>query len=138
MKVDEKFCVAFNTLRSENQDKKFSRREIQSLLIENVPGFSRQDYMISILAGKNIIQKVGKGRHSQYMFTKNPIHVASLSEAIFGMKEYNSIQNHKKRKPEVLQNPNNNLVLVNEDYCIKYLKERGYKVMKKIVNYEEV
>lgn len=141
MKVDEKFCIAFNTLRNENQNREFSRKEIQELLINHVPDFSKQDYMISILATKNIIRRIGSGRNTKYMFTSTPIHISALSDAIFGLKAYN--KDHfkkgydKRKKQREIEVPNN-YTQINEEYCIKFLKERGYKIMKRIINFEEV
>lgn len=141
MKVDDKVCIAFNTLRSENQEKKFSRKELHELLINNIPGFSKQDYIISILVSKHVIQRIGNGRNTKYMFTSTPIHIAALSNAIFGMKEYNSTHFKKaydKKKHAIKVEEKPRLTHVDEEYCIKFLKERGYRIMKQIINFEEV
>lgn len=142
MKVDDKFCIAFNTLRAENQEKKFSRKELQELFLNKIPGFSKQDYIISIFADKHIINKIGKGRNTRYMFTSTPVHVASLSNAVFSIKEYNNVHfkksYDKKKNLQVESKVSGNYTHVDEEYCIKFLKERGYRIMKRIINFEEV
>lgn len=143
MKVDDKICIAFNTLRADKQGEQFSRKEIHELLMNNIPGFSKQDYIISILASKKVIIRVGTGRNTKYVFPSNPVHIATLSSAIFGMKEYNSEhfkKSYEKRKetPKQPEQSTSKLVHVDEEYCIRFLKERGYKILKQTVNYEEV
>lgn len=144
MKVDEKFCAAFNTVRSNNIGKEFNREELSELLVNGVPGFSRQSHIITFLVKNNIILKEGGKRHAIYKFTTNPIHIATLSEVIFSLKKYNNEKNKKyndnKREAKKIQavQPSQSYKHIDEEYCIKFLKERGYKIMKQIINFEEV
>lgn len=142
MKVDGKFCENFNILRAGKQGNQYSRKEIQELLL-TIPGFSKQDYIITILADKKAILRVGSGKATKYMFPDHPVHIATLSEAVFKMKEYNNEhfkKSYEKRKKTPIQpeQPTPKLTHVDEEYCIKFLKERGYKILKQTVNYEEV
>lgn len=144
MKVDEKFCAAFNTVRSNNVGKEFNREELSELLVNGVPGFSKQSYVISFLVKSHIILKEGGKRHTVYKFTATPVHIATLSEVIFSLKKYNNERNKKyndnkreAKKVQSIQAPQS-YKQIDEEYCIKFLKERGYRIMKQIINFEEV
>lgn len=144
MKVDEKFCAAFNTVRSNNVGKEFNREELSELLVNGVPGFSKQSHIISFLVKSHIILKEGGKRHTVYKFTATPVHIATLSEVIFSLKKYNNERNKKyndnKRKAKKVQSIQapQSYKQIDEEYCIKFLKERGYRIMKQIINFEEV
>lgn len=141
MKVGEKFCAAFNTVRSNNVGKEFNREELSELLVNGVPGFSKQSHVISFLVKNHIILKEGGKRNTVYKFTATPVHIATLSEVIFSLKKYNNERNKKyndsKREAKKAQSPQN-YKQIDEEYCIKFLKERGYRIMKQIINFEEV
>lgn len=141
MKVDEKFCAAFNTVRSNNVGKEFNREELSELLVNGVPGFSKQSHVISFLVKNHIILKKGGKRNTVYKFTATPVHIATLSEVVFSLKKYNNERNKKyndsKREAKKVQSPQN-YKQIDEEYCIKFLKERGYRIMKQIINFEEV
>ena len=142
MRVDAKICEAFNTVRIENQGREFSRKELFELLVNSIPRFYKQDYIITIFLQKRIILKIGEGKNIKYKFTDTPVHIDSLSSAVFTLKEYNRSNNskfHNKKKEErIKENLENKYTHINEEYCIEYLKKRGYKVMKQIINFEEV
>lgn len=141
MRVDEKFCAAFNTVRSNNVGKKFNRAELADLLVNGVPGFSKQSHVIIVLCKNKIILKEGNRRNTVYMFTPTPIHIATLSSVIFSLKEYNNLANKKSKMHKKEEKP---LVIsekykhIDEEYCINFLKSRGYRVMKQVINFEEV
>lgn len=62
MRVDAKICEAFNTVRIENQGREFSRKELFELLVNSIPRFYKQDYIITIFLQKRIILKIGEGK----------------------------------------------------------------------------
>lgn len=134
MKVDESFCMQFNTLRANNQGNSFTRKEILSLLVDNIRGFSKQDYIISVLCKKGVLIKSGKRNTTRYSFTDKPVHIRTLIDSIGYMNNYNKEQFQKFFN----KNVEPGLTHVSEEYCINFLKERGYKILKQVVDYKEV
>lgn len=135
MKVDDQTVKDFNILRQNNLSKMFSREEMRELLFNNVSNFSKNDYIITLLVKHKALNKRG---FNKYAFTETPVHVNTLSQCIFELKDYwkQSSKKHyeksKESKEVTRMHP------ISEEYCINFLKERGYKIYKQTINYEEI
>lgn len=145
MKVDQNFSASFNICREANANKTFSRKEMYNLLTESVNGMPKQDYIITIFVKNKALIKMGEGKSSKYKFTSNPVHISVLSQSIFEFKDIVYKQQRKyldkKKKSKVVETKKEEVITatpLTEEYCIKYLKERGYKVMKQVTTFEEV
>lgn len=134
MKVDSQTIKDFNLLRQNNLSKRFSREEIKELLFNNIAHFSRNNYIITILVRHNALDKwrVPRANGScEYSFTKTPVHVTTLSRCIFELKDYVKRQNRKHNsKNKETQSEITNIHPITEEYCIQYLKDRGYVIFK--------
>lgn len=141
MKVDDQAIKDFNTLRQNNLSKMFSREEMRELLFNNVSNFSRNDYIITLLVKYKALNKRGFNRSSKgikYSFTETPVHVNTLSQCIFELKDYWK-QSSKKHYEKVKESKEiTGMHPISEEYCINFLKERGYKIYKQTINYEEI
>lgn len=131
MEIDNDFCIAFNTLRLNNQNKFFSRSEIHESLINNINKFPKQSNIIDIFSNNKIINKQGKGKNTKYSFTNYPIHINALKNAYKLFKEYVKVASSKCYK-------NSLQFQIDEEYCINFLKERGYKILKQFIEYKEI
>lgn len=141
MKVDDQTVKDFNILRQNNLSKMFSREEIRELLFNNVSNFSRNDYIITLLVKYKALNKRGFNRSckgTKYSFTETPVHVNTLSQCIFELKDYWK-QSSKKHYEKVKESKEiTGIHPISEEYCINFLKERGYRIYKQTVNYEEI
>lgn len=135
MRVDESLIRKFNTVRTQNLCNSYTRDGIMSALSQ-IPEFTTNSRIVSILVKHNALVEVpSKGKYrKQYKFTTSPVHVSVLSQCATELKEY-YYKYYDRRKgvtrsvvqvpKEVSRHP------ITEEYCISFLKERGYKVYKK-------
>lgn len=135
LRIDKNTAEDFNSLRLQYQGKKFTRNEITTLLFDNVRGMYRDGYVISTLVKNHALNKCKMGKLYFYTFTKDPIHINTLSQALFEARGRIGRKDNKS--------PENQVTVVNstpmsEDYCVNYLKRLGYKILKRTVTYEEV
>lgn len=141
MKVDDQTIKDFNTLRQNNLSKMFSREEIRELLFNNVSNFSKNNYIITLLVKYKALNKQGFNhprKGTKYSFTETPVHVNTLSQCIFELKDYWK-QSSKKYYEKVKGSKEiTGVHPISEEYCINFLKERGYRIYKQTVNYEEI
>lgn len=140
MKVNNRISEDFNVLRMRHQNLDFTRKEMYELLANNVHGFPKSDYIISLLVKRHALIKIGGGRKKTvYRFTSEPVHIGILSECVFGIKEYSRIQS--KKYYNKVNKPNSEITgitPITEEYCIKFLKDRGYRVLKKVTEFKEI
>lgn len=123
----------FNTLRINNQSKEYSRAEIIDLL-STISGMKKNSLMITIMIKYHVILNSGRGI---YTFTKNPIYSSLLAKCF---EDYSSISRgyskksyYKRKEDKSKENE-----IHTEDFCIKFLKERGYKIYKEVTRFEEI
>ncbi len=92
--------------------------------------------IITAFVKKGILIKGEEGRYTTYKFTNSLVYVVALSTCISELKEYFRRCNHAKYERD--KEEKNNAGLPTEGFCIKFLKERGYRIMKEITTFEEV
>lgn len=141
MKVDNQTIKDFNLLRQNNLSKVFTREEIRELLFNNVSNFSRNDYIITLLVKHKALDKKGFAnscRGVRYAFTETPVHVNTLSQCIFELKDYCRQSAKRHYEKTKCSKEITGIHPISEEYCINFLKERGYRIYKQTVNYEEI
>lgn len=141
MKVDNQTIKDFNILRQNNLSKMFTRGEIKELLFNNVSNFSKNDQIITLLVKHKALNKQSSGRSdrgTRYSFTESPVHVATLSQCIFELKDYCRQMSNKHYEKVKNSKEITGIHPISEEYCINFLKERGYRIYKQTVNYEEI
>ena len=141
MKVDNQTIKDFNLLRQNNLSKVFTREEIRELLFNNVSNFSKNDYIITLLVKHKALNKRGFAnscRGVRYAFTETPVHVNTLSQCIFELKDYCRQSAKRHYEKTKCSKEITGIHPISEEYCINFLKERGYRIYKQTVNYEEI
>lgn len=122
--TDEQIAL-FNAMRDNKKTKEFNRKEILDLLKQL--GYSRHQAVLKAMCeGENPpIIRVKMGR---YVFNPKPVYKERLQLV---MDNYTKIANPKNYK-------DGKYCSMSEEQCIAFLKEKGYKVYRQIVRYEEV
>lgn len=94
-------------------------------------GFPKSDYVLQSLVANNIIlRNCNNHTNVDYYFTKEPVHIERIKEAIH---DYKQVQNeifrrnyHKRNNSKV----ETSYQEFNEEYAINFLKSKGYKILK--------
>ena len=104
--------------------KDLDREQLFSLLIKcKIPYTSA---FISILCKNKIIQKVTKNRHVTYTWVKDsPLY-------------YGFIETYLKKLRGEKKTETNNLKENKEFLCIQFLKSKGYKIFKPVIEHVEI
>ena len=108
-------------------------KDVQDMSFKDLVNFLQHSgvpygqYLPSFLVKNDILKVVKKGVYT-YCGTK-PLYYKILDVFLEDLKKHRNKLNKASR--DRLENNK-------EDYCIKYLKARGYKIMKEITEYKEV
>lgn len=76
------------------------------------------------------------GRNGKYVFVKPNFEITNANVSDF---YYNYYGSHKYEKTlKTLSSDAISVSVITEEYCISFLKEKGYKVLKPITEYKEL
>lgn len=120
MRDYKKLCAQFNRTRALVSDKVYNNKDMQQLLV--TIGFPKDNSLISILADKEIIRRIG---WNQYMMPQNPIYHKKFENVLvsYFRERSQKYQETKKLKKEAYEK----LIL---EKAIETVKKHGYLVLK--------
>lgn len=120
MRDYKKLCAEFNKTRALVSDKVYNNKDMQQLLI--TIGFPKDNSLISILADKEIIRRIG---WNQYMMPQNPIYHKKFENILvsYFRERSQKYQETKKLKKEAYEK----LIL---EKAIETVKAADYLVLK--------
>ena len=145
-------CSKYNTQRDLFKSLDLKKYEIIEVLKEC--GFKYIEIVFCLLVKNNSVIKSGDKAHTIFRFSPSPIHISLLDKIMKEAKEvqysYTKKYNENKierpiikqtlvidKKAESIlpEKPNKH---IDEEYCINFLKERGYKILKPVTEYTEL
>lgn len=125
----ETLTRTFNEMRMSHLNQPFKRQDIRMKLYSI--GFPKSDYVLKSLVDNNIILRhCNNHLNVDYYFTKEPVHIERIKEAIHDYKQIqNEVfkRNYYKNKQSKVETSYKEF---NEEYAINFLKSKGYKVLK--------
>ena len=124
--VNQEVYSDYEGLRKENVGKHLSRKEADTLIgLCGLPSDSPK--VFNLMLKYELLTRHGKASGTYYMVPKDqPAY--SRFEGL--EKDFYNGQPPKKQKPEPPKEKELGRVVLNEDYCLNYLKERGYMCFK--------
>ena len=132
MKQDQKAKMASAAISHVRKLSNFTLTEIRNELRKS--GCPYPANVVSFLSAKGIIVK---GEKTYNFISDEPVHygalIDTLIEASASQKKYTLDYKCKKIKPDSVKLTSSEL-----ERMIKILKEKGYKVLKPVTNFEEV
>ena len=136
-------CKNYNTSRSNLQGKYLNKKEVIEVLKSS--GFKYIEIVFGLLQDYDCIMRKRKSYQNVFVFSEIPLHIGLLGKIVNEAKEildsYISRHNQKKKDSNCevkIINETDNKRIIDEDYCIKFLKSRGYKILKNVTEYREV
>lgn len=126
LSINQGVYADYEGLRKENVGKHLSRKEAETLLeLCGLPSDSPKVFMLAVKY--ELLLRHGKAAGTYYMVPKEQIPYSRFE----GMENdfYNG-RVPRTRKPEPPVEKEVGRVALNEDYCLNYLKERGYMCFK--------
>lgn len=144
-------CEKYNTQRAAFQGIEFRKEEIISILKEC--GFKYVEIAFALLIKNNSIIKRGDRKTATFRFAKDPTHISIIGMTMLSAKDLQDsyISKSKANKPVETKKftANNNGIIkevvakvsqqrIDEEYCINFLKERGYKILKPVTEFKEI
>lgn len=125
-------CELYNTTRLHYGNRQFKGKEINNAL-GNI-GFPKGNSFRVFASKFGLIFKTGKGHLTVWQFSKEPVHITKIENAL---KAYRSEQKkYYKQLPKVNASIISDEENVNK--AIELLKSLGYKIQKQVIIYEEV
>lgn len=125
--VNQVLYADYEGLRKDNVGKKMNRKEADALL--DLCGLPCESPKVFQLAVKyELLIRHGKARSTYYMVPKEQIPYSRFE----GLENefYNGRRPTREKKPEPPADKEIGRIVLNEDYCLNYLKERGYMCFK--------
>ena len=136
-------CVKYNTQRATFQGTEFRKEEIIIILKEC--GFKYIEIAFALLLKSGSIIKRGDRRTATFRFAKDPTHISIIGMIMLSAKDLqDSYISKSKAKSDTKPTEIKEAVAkvsqnrVDEEYCINFLKERGYKILKPITEFKEI
>lgn len=126
IKIDQEFTKKFNTLRMAMQNEKLSKEQVIKLIKEEV-GFTINSTWFAALIKHDILKRSRQGKKHFFTFCEHPVYVEKLRNL------HKEVNNNKKHTGEDTISEADAIA-----NAIKLLKSNGYKVLKQIINYEEI
>lgn len=130
LKIDQEFARRFNTLRIEMQNEKLSKEQVIKLIRERV-GFTVNSDWLAILIKYDILKRSRQGKKHFFTFSEHPVYVEKLRNL------HKEVKRNKIRvKEDITEDAITEADAIME--AIKLLKNNGYKILKQVINYEEI
>ena len=123
--ITDEQCGLFNAVRDGHKGV-YSTEEIMNILKDecNLPG--SYPYVVAYVK-YGLIVKLDKNK---YCFTKDPIYKKKFKEDLQKIRNYFNESSRKSRE--------NNQEKITVEQAIALLKNKGYKILKPTMNYEEI
>lgn len=125
--VNQSVYADYEGLRKENVGKHLSRKEVDALIdLCGLP--SESPKVFSLMVKYELLVRYGKARSTYYMVPKEQVPYSRFE----GLEHdfYNGrLPVKQKPEPKTVEKELGRVVL-DEDYCLNYLKERGYMCFK--------
>lgn len=125
--VNQVAYADYEGLRKDNVGKKLSRKEADALLeLCGLPSDSPKVFRLAVKY--ELLLRHGKAAGTYYMVPKEQIPYARFE----GLENefYNGRRPDRTPKAELPADKEIGRIVLNEDYCLNYLKERGYMCFK--------
>ena len=128
--VNQVVYADYEGLRKENVGKRLTKKEAETLIgLCGLPGESPK--VFQLMLKYDLLQRHGKARSTYYTVPKEQVSYARFE----GLENdfYNGHKPEPKRpadRPEPPKERELGRVVLDEDYCLNYLKERGYMCFK--------
>lgn len=122
MKITSIETKRFNEIRMEFAGKWFKKPEIQRIIEQVIP--ANNNYFPRLIE-LGIIERQKSGKGFIYKFTITPIHQEKLISYEKSIRNYNKSKNNKNFESKI-------------EEAIELLKENGFRIYKKVENYEEI
>lgn len=125
--VDQQEIMRFNLRRENENGKTYNLEEFKVLL--NKMGYATSGNLIKcMVSGEN--PPFIRMQRGKYCFNPKPVHISRLQKV---WDEYGYIGRNR-----IAKNPDQKQLELDVNRAIKMLKDLGYKVLKPVVQYEEV
>lgn len=124
----------FNSLRKEFKDSEFTRKDLSFYLSESKIPSNREFIHAYIKHGAIICSE-----RNCYRFTSDPVYWNILKIAIEEVRNYhNNFQrkNKKNNKKSIISKSPKSVL--NEEAAITFLKNKGYKILKPVTEFQEI
>lgn len=128
----------FNKIRVACMDVPFKRADVMDKL--RMLKLPDPQNLIPILTERGILIKEGPNRHDVlYKFTKEPVYGQLLDNCISILREKQKqyCKNYAAKKRLRKETGREHITPIDEEYCINFLKARGYKIKKPVTKWEE-
>lgn len=124
--VTQDMYADYERLRRDYVGKKLRKETVETML--ELCGLGKSARVFSLAFKYRILLKGGYGRGTYYMVSKDIVPYSNFTEL---EKDYYNGRKPEPRKPEAkVEEKETGRVELNEAYCLRYLKERGYMCFK--------
>ena len=125
--VSQSMYADYERLRKDYAGKRLKKESVLTIL--DLCGLPRESPKVFVLALKyEIILKQGYGRGAYYMVPRDMVPYSSFEKLEKDF--YNGRPAREARQEHVSTEKETGRVVLDEDYCVRYLKERGYMCFK--------
>ena len=132
--VDSSLVCDLEKLRKSSEHKDFNRTEIIDK-INNSTSITMDNALWNLMLSFGIILKFGKARGTKYHFTKDMVSLKTLENL---RNKYDERLKHTRKDLLSIPKDKETRIPLNEDFCINYLKERGYVIGKIKPNMQKI
>ena len=124
--VNQSVYADYEGLRKENVGKRLTRKDADALIrLCGLPSDSPKVFQLAVKY--ELLLRYGKAAGTYYMVPKERVPYSRLE----GLEnEFYNGRRPKQRKPEKPEDKETGRVALTEEYCVNYLKERGYMCFK--------